>query len=60
MKKVLNADVEIVFISPESILCNKTFRGMLQTPAYINKLVALVIDEAHCVKTWYEISHVYT
>ena len=25
VKKVLNADVEIVFISPESILCNKTF-----------------------------------
>ena len=57
VKKVLNAGVELVFISPECILCNKTFRSMLHTPAYKSKLVALVIDEAHCVKTWHEIVH---
>ena len=31
---------------------NKTYRSMLLTPQYQQNLVALVIDEAHCVKTW--------
>jgi len=31
---------------------NKTYRSMLLSPQYQQNLVALVIDEAHCVKTW--------
>lgn len=51
-QKVLNGEVQLVYISPESIILNKTYRRMLLTPAYQNHLVALVVDEAHCVKTW--------
>ena len=42
----------VVYISPESLICNPMFRNMLLSPVYKEKLVALVIDEAHCVKTW--------
>ena len=47
--KVLNGNVQLVYISPEM---NKTYRSMLLSPQYQKNLVALVIDEAHCVKTW--------
>lgn len=50
--KVLNGDAQIVLISPENILCNKLYRNMFLTSAYKEHLVAVVIDEAHCVKTW--------
>ena len=50
--KILNGDVQLVYISPESLIMNKTYRSMLLTPQYQQNLVALVIDEAHCVKTW--------
>ena len=41
-----------MFISPESILAKGIFRNMLLSPPYIKNLVAVVVDEAHCVKTW--------
>ena len=43
---------QAVFITPECIITNKTFRNMLLSVPYQEKLVALVIDEAHCIKTW--------
>ena len=41
-----------MFISPESILAKGIFQNMLLSPPYIKNLVAVVVDEAHCVKTW--------
>jgi len=51
-RRVLQGDAEIVFISPESIVLNKAFRDMLQSESYKERMIALVVDEAHCVKTW--------
>ena len=51
-RRVLSGDVQLVFISPESILNNVHYRNMLHTPQYKDKLVAVAVDEAHCVKTW--------
>ena len=50
--KVLNGDVQLVFISPENLTNNKSYRDMLLSEKYKNKLVGLIVDEAHCVKTW--------
>lgn len=50
--KVLNGDFQLLFITPESIIDNATYRNMLLTPPYKQKLIAVVIDEAHCVKVW--------
>ena len=50
---VLNGAVQLVFISPENLLNNRQFRGMFQRDIYQQKMIALVVDEAHCVKLWY-------
>uniref|UniRef100_A0A1X7VKG1 Helicase ATP-binding domain-containing protein n=1 Tax=Amphimedon queenslandica TaxID=400682 RepID=A0A1X7VKG1_AMPQE len=52
IRSVLTGKVQLVYISPENIMCNPLFRNMILSPLYKEKLVALVVDEAHCVKTW--------
>ena len=51
-RAVLDGNVEMVFTSPENLIFNKSYRDMLRTDIYKKRLVALIIDEAHCVKTW--------
>ena len=48
---VLNGDIQLVYISPKSLLFNRKYRSMLTTKSY-QKLKALVVDEAHCIKFW--------
>ena len=43
---------QLVYISPEALLTNDTWRDMLQSLVYQQNLVAFVVDEAHCVKKW--------
>ena len=49
---ILRGDYQLVFISPEQLLKKKCYRMMGRSPEYCDNLVALVIDEAHCVKKW--------
>ena len=53
-RKVINGEVQLVYISPENIIENPRYRNMLLAPVYKEKLVAIIIDEAHCIKTWGE------
>ena len=48
--RVCNGEVQLVLISPESLIEVPKYRNMLLSKAYQEKLVALVVDEAHCVK----------
>uniref|UniRef100_A0A1X7U797 Helicase ATP-binding domain-containing protein n=1 Tax=Amphimedon queenslandica TaxID=400682 RepID=A0A1X7U797_AMPQE len=48
-----------VYISPEMILGTKKWRSVLDTNLYQSRLVGLVIDEAHCVKTWGDFHQVF-
>ena len=50
--RVLQGDLQLLYISPENLLNNPKFRSMLLTHKYKDNLVALAVDEAHCVKTW--------
>ena len=50
--EVCEGKYQLVFMSPESLLTDPTWRDMLLSPIYQENLVALVIDEAHCVKKW--------
>ena len=53
VRQVLNGDAQLVFISPESLIINnELYRNMLLTSQYKERMVALAVDEAHCVKTW--------
>ena len=47
---VLNGTVQLVFISPENVLNNMQFRAMFQKEVYQERMIALMVDEAHCVK----------
>ena len=48
----LDRQSAISFYKPRKPLGNPTFRTMFLKKIYKDNLVALVIDEAHCVKTW--------
>lgn len=52
IERVLNGDIQLVYISPESILTNLRYRQMLRSPQYMERLVAVAVDEAHLVKEW--------
>ena len=52
LEAVINGQIQLVYISPESLLENKRYRNMLSSKVYQEKMVALVVDEAHCVKFW--------
>ena len=49
---VKDGKVQLLYISPESLLRNYQWREMLQSEVYRENLVAFVVDEAHCVKQW--------
>ena len=51
-RRVLRGEAQLVFITPESLIDNTLYRNMLLSTKYKENLVALVVDEAHCVKTW--------
>ena len=51
VKRVLEGDLQLLYISPENLLNNNKYRSMLLSPQYAKGMVALVVDEAHCVKT---------
>ena len=50
--RVLNGDVQLVYITPENIVENPLYRNMLLSKKYKEKLVGLIVDEAHCIKMW--------
>lgn len=49
---VISGNIQLVFISPESLLGNPCFRNMLLSESYKARLRAVAVDEAHCVKLW--------
>ena len=51
-KKVIKGEYQLIFITSESIIENTKFRRMLHSDEYRKQLVAVVVDEAHCIKTW--------
>ena len=49
---VINGDVQLVYLSPESVLSKTHWREMFKTPCYSDNLVCLAIDEAHLAEKW--------
>lgn len=50
---VMSGDVQLLYMSPETLLTNKEWRDVLESPIVQDSLVGLIVDEAHCVKKWY-------
>ena len=43
----------ILYSSPEAVIGNVHWREMLLKPPYSHTVVAVAVDEAHCVSKWY-------
>ena len=39
-------------MSPENAIQNPLYRNMFLSAVYKQQMVALVVGEAHCVRTW--------
>jgi len=52
INRVLKGDLQLLYISPENLLNNDKYRSMLLTTQYKENMIALAVDEAHCIKTW--------
>ena len=52
MRDVKQGRIQLLYISPESLLRNPQWREMLLSTVYQENIVAVVIDEAHCVTQW--------
>ena len=52
MQNVKDGRVQLLYINPESILRNPQWRDMLLSDVYQNNLVAIAVDEAHCIARW--------
>ena len=51
---VVNGEYQVVYISPENIIRRRIWRDMLLNEQYQKRVVGIIIDEAHYVKTWGE------
>ena len=52
MNGVYEGRYPILFISPEALLTDNKWRDILLSQVYQHHLMAVVVDEAHCVKKW--------
>ena len=44
---------QLIFAHPEALVENKRVMKILKTPEFQNRLIAIVVDEAHLVVDWY-------
>lgn len=53
MKRSIIRECQLVYATPESLM-NKRWRQMLCTSsAYIQRVRAVIFDEAHCIDKWF-------
>ena len=53
LSAVKSGNIQLLYVSPECILSNPQWREMLLLPVYQENVVALAVDEAHCITMWY-------
>lgn len=49
---VMNGHYQYIFTTPEILLRSKNWSSVFQSKSFQERLVGLIIDEAHCVKKW--------
>ena len=50
--RIENGECCVVSTSPESLLGNGRWRGMLSSGIYKKNLIEITVDEAHCISHW--------
>lgn len=51
-QQILNGEMNIVYSSPEAMLSNDQWREMIRSPIYQRSVIAVAVDEAHCITHW--------
>jgi len=51
-KEIVNGEMNIVYLSPEAMLANDRWREMICSQVYQKSVVAVAVDEAHCITHW--------
>lgn len=51
-KEIVNGEMNIVYSSPEAMLANDRWREMIFSQVYQENVVAVAVDEAHCITHW--------
>uniref|UniRef100_A0A1X7V0T4 DNA 3'-5' helicase n=1 Tax=Amphimedon queenslandica TaxID=400682 RepID=A0A1X7V0T4_AMPQE len=49
---VVRGDFQYIFSTPEILLTNKNWVNVFQSSSFLERLVGVIIDEAHCVQNW--------
>ena len=49
---IIDGEYNVVFGSPESLVSNPSWRSVLQTQLYRQRLVGIAVDEVHTVVDW--------
>ena len=49
---VRNGEYQVVYMSPESMLTVLSWREMFRSELYLENIVGLAVDEAHCMEKW--------
>ena len=52
IQQVLNGNYIVVFGSLECLLSTTVWRGIFKCHSFMEKLIGVAIDEAHCITQW--------
>ena len=52
LEEICSGEKQLIYMSPESLLTDLDWRDIIQGPVFQANLVAIIIDEAHCVTKW--------
>lgn len=53
MKRIKDGEHQLVLMTPENLFHGSGVRDLLMYRSFQEKIVAFVIDEAHCIQKWY-------
>ena len=52
LQRVREGQHQLVFLTPENLFHGQNIRETLMAESFQSKLIAFVVDEAHCIKKW--------
>ena len=53
VQQVINGNYIAVYALPESLLCTVTWGSIFSCSTFIEMLIGVAINEAHCITEWY-------
>ena len=52
LQRILKGEMNIVYSSPEAMMANDQWREMVSSPIYQRSVIAVAVDDAHCITHW--------